>query len=38
MDTEEKRAMVELILSKDDFTPEEIERILHYCTEDVRIT
>ena len=38
MDTQEKRAMVELILSKDDFTPEEIERILHYCTEDVRIT
>ena len=38
MDTEEKRAMVALILSKDDFTPAEVERILHYCTEDVRIT
>ena len=30
--------MVALILSKDDFTPAEVERILHYCTEDVRLT
>jgi hypothetical protein len=38
MESAEKSAMRELILSKQAFTPKEQERIAHYCSEDVRLT
>jgi hypothetical protein len=38
MDTVEKTAMRELILSKNGFSDEEAGRILAYCAEDVRLT
>jgi hypothetical protein len=38
MESAEKTAIRDLILSKQVFTFEEIARILHYCAEDVRLT